>query len=78
VPFPDPDVEGTGYRFSTFIEPKKFSPSEVFGGASVLYTANVGIDKSMQSLDSKPEIMIRLYYGDGQSTDAILKVRNKQ
>jgi hypothetical protein len=78
VLFPDPDVEGTGYKFSTFIEPSKFQPSEVFGGASVLYTANLGVDESMQSLDSKPEILVRLFYGDGQSVDAKFRVRQKK
>jgi len=78
VPFPDPDVEKTGYKFSTFIEPEKFSPSEVFGGASVLYTAHIGIDESLQSLDSKPEILLRLFYGEGQTVDAKFRVRQKQ
>lgn len=75
--FRDPDVEGTGYKFSTFIEPKNFSPEEVFGGSSMMYTTNANVEDSFKSLDVRPELMLRLYYGDGQVAEARLRLKQK-
>lgn len=77
VPLPDPDVDRTGYKFSTFIEPKQFSPPEVFGNMSMLYTLNIGMRKPLDTLDNLPELLVRLYYSNGQMTEAKFKVKQR-
>lgn len=77
IPFLDPDIDGTGFKYSAYIDQEKFSPVELLGGVSMPYTANIEIPESFKSLDEKPDVLMRLYFGNGQMSEARVRFRQK-
>ncbi len=76
VILPDPDIDNTEYKYSTFIACDKFNPREILGGASMLYTSNIGVSNDFKFPSKKVTMMVRLYYGNGkmEQRNLILKI----
>uniref|UniRef100_I2PZ29 Uncharacterized protein n=1 Tax=Desulfovibrio sp. U5L TaxID=596152 RepID=I2PZ29_9BACT len=78
IPFPEPDIDNTGYKYSTFADSDKFTPKQVFGNASMIYTSSIGVPSDFTETPKQAAVMIRIYYGNGEMTESNIVLQFKK
>ena len=78
IPFNDPDTDDTGHKYSTFIDCSSFNPAELLGGVSMPYTTNIEVSKAFTIVDEQTSLLARIYYANGETIDANIKLRAKK
>jgi hypothetical protein len=74
----DPDVDQTGYKYATFIKPENFNPAELLGGVAMKYISSLDVADDFHGFEGEKKMLLRLYYSNGITTQAEIKLRMKK
>ncbi|HRD50563.1 MAG: hypothetical protein JNK95_16845 [Candidatus Competibacter sp.] len=76
--FENSEIDGTGFKYETFVKPESFNPSDLFGGASMSYKLRFQILEEPAPIDQVKSVFVVYFYGNGQKSQAHIRISIKK